>query len=79
MSMFVVNATVADYSLTETDIRFYSNDTSEESAFVDYTHFLLIVLDVLYYALAYSIVISIIALYCVKFFFYCCPSRRDLL
>ena len=74
--MFVnTNATMADdYLLTA--VRYYSNDTPEEGVFVDFEHFLLVV-DVFFYALFAAIVISIVALYCVKFFSFF-PARRAL-
>ena len=76
--MFVVqNATMADdYLLTA--VRYYSNDTPEEGVFVDFEHFLLLVVDVFFYALFAAIVISIVALYCVKLFFSFFPARRAL-
>ena len=75
--MFFLNATAEDYYPTETDIRFYSNDTQEESIF--HAHFFLFFIDVLFYALTAAIVISVIALYAVKCFFSFFPARRDLL
>tara|TARA_B110000858_G_scaffold164963_1_gene191333 strand:- start:2768 stop:3127 length:360 start_codon:yes stop_codon:yes gene_type:complete len=77
-NMFV-NATAADYYITATDIRVFSNDTPEESVFVDSARFFLLVLDVLFYALTAATVISVIALYAVKCFFSIFPARRDLL
>jgi len=77
--MFVVkNATMADDYLLTAVIHYYSNDTPEEGFFVDSTNFLLLVLDVLFYALFAAVVISIVALYCVKLFFSFFPARRAL-
>ena len=76
-NMFVLNATAEDYYPTETDIRFYSNDTQEESIFA--AHFFLFFIDVLFYALTATVVISVIALCFVKCFLLVFPVRRALL